>query len=152
MSSCTIGNSPYYKQILVTDNILPFLEGIFFEWGGQSPDEGFDCSGLIIWLYNQIDIKHFRLGYSIVSDVTADELFIYNTLNVGNIGSISSGDLIFFDTDKDGIIEHVAVFDCIDDCDNVWVWDATRSPDGIEINIVSHRYIKSFWSKNPFLS
>lgn len=134
------------KQVWL--NILPSLEGIPYKLGGQSPQSGFDCSGLIVYLYNQIGIKWFKYENSLVRDVSADALYNYNVSYI-DFEDLKPGDFIFFDTDIDGKIDHVSIFDRIDENGNIWVWDATTDPDGIIINAVSHRIIKNFWLKKP---
>jgi len=40
-----------------------------YVWGGQSPDEGFDCSGFVIWVLQQVGL--FPLG----QDMTANDMW-----------------------------------------------------------------------------
>ncbi len=131
--------------------ILPTLEGIPYKLGGRSPEEGFDCSGLIVYLYNQIGYKWFAYEDHLVDDVSADALYHYNS-SPTSWENLEHGDLIFFDTDKDGVIDHVVIFDKTDEQGNIWIWDATTNPDGIEINAVSHRILHSIWEKSPYFA
>ena len=66
-------------------------------------------------------------------------------------GKIETRGLDFFDTDKDSYIDHVVIFDQIDE-NGIWIWDATTDPDGIEINAVSHKILRSMWKKNPYFA
>ncbi|APT75300.1 MULTISPECIES: C40 family peptidase [unclassified Marinitoga] len=129
-------------------NILPHLKGTPYKLGGQSIKTGFDCSGLIIYLYNKIGVKWFKYKSSLVKDVSANNLYWYNVKKI-SFAQIEKGDLIFFDTDNDGKIDHVAIFDKLDKVGNIWVWDATTEPDGIKIYAVTNRIIKNFWQKRP---
>ncbi|MCD6449628.1 MAG: C40 family peptidase [Thermotogaceae bacterium] len=99
--------------------ILPELEGTPYKFGGQSPKEGFDCSGLIVYLYNQIGYRWFVYEDRLVDDVSADALFHYNS-SPTTWETLEHGNLIFFDTDKDDVIDHVVIFDKIDENDNIW--------------------------------
>jgi len=144
-----------WKQIEVTAKdkemwfqILPTLEGIKYKLGGQSPETGFDCSGLIVYLYSRIGVVWFRYHNKLVKDVSAEALYLYNSRPV-TFNELEQGDLIFFDTDNDSHIDHVAIFDCCDENGNVWVWDATDDPDGVKIFAVSRRILRYMWNKNP---
>ena len=73
------------RQVLVSDRHAQdalrwrlIKRGSPYVWGGQGPDV-FDCSGLIIWAYDQVvpDL-YLRYGNEIVRDVTQDNLWKYN--------------------------------------------------------------------------
>ncbi len=118
--------------------------------GGNSAETGFDCSGLIVFLYNEIGCKWFRNGAYLVNDVDADKIFRYNSEYIQDIKSLEKGDFIFFDADSNGVIEHVSIFFNFDNEKNVWVWDASDYPDGKKVNMVSYRKINNLFGKNPF--
>ncbi len=146
----------YFTQVLVTEDekakwfeILPKLEGLPYCWGCQSPEKGFDCSGLVVYLYNQIGVDYFAYQGRLVRDVSADALFKYNVI-LEDPNHAQRGDLIFYDKDGDGIIDHVAIFDKIDENGNVWVWDAIDTIDGKSLYKVSHRIFYNIWEKKPF--
>ncbi|MCD6238292.1 MAG: C40 family peptidase [Thermotogae bacterium] len=139
------------KEIVRWFEILPSLKGISYKWGGQSPEEGFDCSGLIVYLYNQIGIRWFAYEGRLVDDVNSEALYLYNS-SPTFWDSLKHGDLIFFDTNGDSVMDHVVIFDRIDENGNTWIWDATTDPDGIEINAVSHRILHDMWRKRPFFA
>lgn len=77
---------------------LQFL-GTPYVWGGSSPG-GFDCSGLMQYVYN-----HFGLN---IPRVTYDQ--IHAGRIVANIQSAQPGDLIFFDSDHNGTPSHVGMY------------------------------------------
>lgn len=82
----------------LVDYALQFL-GTPYVWGGSAPG-GFDCSGLMYYVY-----QHFGLDIPRVT---------YDQINAGRIvRSISSaqpGDLIFFDSDHNGTPSHVGMY------------------------------------------
>lgn len=73
--------------------------GIPYQWGGSSPDSGFDCSGLARAVYQlnglnlpRRSMDQFRMG----SPVDA--------------GDLAKGDLVFFATSGGGKVSHVGVY------------------------------------------
>ena len=66
---------------------LSFI-GVRYKWGGSSPDTGFDCSGLIRYVYSQVT------GQSLP----------YNAREMSGVGTtvdraeLQPGDLVFFNT------------------------------------------------------
>jgi peptidoglycan DL-endopeptidase CwlO len=68
--------------------------GVPYQWGGSSPDTGFDCSGLVMYVYAQLGVQlpHFAAGqYGYGSPVARDQL--------------QPGDLVFFDG-----LSHVGIY------------------------------------------
>lgn len=39
------------------------LTGVRYKWGGESPQTGFDCSGLTWWTYRQVGVTLPRISY-----------------------------------------------------------------------------------------
>ena len=67
---------------------LSFI-GVRYKWGGASPDTGFDCSGLIRYVYNQVTGQSLpgnakeisKVGESIErSELQPGDLVFFNTL------------------------------------------------------------------------
>jgi len=68
--------------------------GVPYKWGGASPETGFDCSGLVMWLWAQhgVALPHFAASqYAMGPKVDLDQLQI--------------GDLVFFHH-----LGHVAIY------------------------------------------
>jgi hypothetical protein len=84
------------KQILLTAR--SFL-GIPYKWGGVSAEDGFDCSGLTMTVYqlNGLDLpRTSRQQWQIGTPVPRREL--------------SKGDLVFFATAGGGRVSHVGIY------------------------------------------
>lgn len=70
---------------------------------------GVDCSGLVLWAYDwSFDPLKSRLN-NIVKAEGADEQYRYNTTPVTE-QQLQPGDLMFFDWNSDGFIDHVAMY------------------------------------------
>lgn len=73
--------------------------GLPYQWGGSSPEVGFDCSGLTQTVYHLVGLnlprtsrEQFRAGNSVNPD------------------QIRRGDLIFFRTSNSGRVSHVGIY------------------------------------------
>jgi len=87
----------YLRQRLVY-TAEQFL-GIPYKWGGESAEDGFDCSGLAMTVYqmNGLDLpRNSRQQYDLGRGVAKDEL--------------QPGDLVFFATNGDGRVTHVGIY------------------------------------------
>ena len=71
--------------------------GTPYLWGGESPDSGFDCSGLVQWAFKRAGID--------VPRVTTDQ---FNVGRVVERKHLVPGDLVFFRDDA-GVIHHVGI-------------------------------------------
>lgn len=74
------------------------LLGTPYRWGGNSPDSGFDCSGLVGYVFRTIGIDLPR-----VSRAMADE-----GTKVASRDALAEGDLVFFG--RRGHIDHVGIY------------------------------------------
>jgi len=77
----------------------------------------------------------------LVYDVTADNLYKFNTKALKDLKELKKGDLIFFDMNEDGIYDHVTIFDSFDKYGNIWIWDASEMSDGIHQNKVDRKIV-----------
>jgi len=80
-------------------NIAQSFIGMPYSWGGSSPDEGFDCSGLTAAVYQLIGLnlphsstKQYRLGTPVRK------------------GQILEGDLVFFAISRGRKVTHVGIY------------------------------------------
>jgi hypothetical protein len=73
--------------------------GLPYRWGGTSAESGFDCSGLVMAVYDLNGIKlprTSRAQYQIGKALSKDDL--------------SEGDLVFFDTAGRNRVSHVGIY------------------------------------------
>lgn len=76
------------------------LVGTPYHWGGNTPAGGFDCSGLVDYIY--------RTAASITLPRTSHEMSSMQGRKVRQMTQLASGDLVFFDIG--GRISHVGVY------------------------------------------
>ncbi len=73
--------------------------GAHYKWGGQSPNEGFDCSGLVVYAHKKAKI--------FVPRMTSDQ--IKNGRSI-QLADIQPGDLVFFKNPKKSRSLHVGLY------------------------------------------
>ncbi|MCM1990361.1 C40 family peptidase [Oceanirhabdus seepicola] len=113
------------KTVLRTDNAIIFTAiqflGTPYFWGGNTPETGFDTSGLVQYVYKQNGITLGRTTYQQIDQgihVSKDNL--------------KTGDLIFFGTSKDP--HHVGIY-----VGNNHFIHAPRTGDVVKISSLSSR-------------
>lgn len=77
------------------------LKGTPYTWGGGSPDSGFDCSGFLRYVYNE--------ATGIALPRTTRDLIKMPIEKVAR-KSLRPGDLIFFNADGRGRVNHVGMY------------------------------------------
>ncbi len=77
------------------------LVGTPYRWGGNTPDAGFDCSGLIGYVYRD------AAGISLPRSTR--EMIVMRAPNV-DINSLQSGDLVFFATSGGSQVSHAGIY------------------------------------------
>ena len=88
----------FYLRHEIVKTAETFL-GVPYLWGGTSAEEGFDCSGLAMTVYqlNGLDLpRHSAHQFEAGAPVGA--------------GGLQPGDLVFFHTRNDGKISHVGIY------------------------------------------
>ncbi|MCD7819952.1 MAG: C40 family peptidase [Lachnospiraceae bacterium] len=75
--------------------------GYSYVWGGASPSTGFDCSGLVQYVYG-------LYGYYLPHNAASQSG--YGTAVTADTSSLQAGDLIFYDSDGCGSICHVGIY------------------------------------------
>ena len=76
------------------------LVGTPYHWGGNTPEGGFDCSGLVDYIYRQ--------AADILLPHASREMARVDGRKVKHMVDLASGDLVFFDIGGD--ISHVGVY------------------------------------------
>lgn len=71
--------------------------GTSYRYGEESPERGFDCSGLIYWSYQQVGMETPRTSSSLRSGT-----------NRISRSELQAGDLVFYG--YDGQVSHVAMY------------------------------------------
>jgi cell wall-associated NlpC family hydrolase len=77
------------------------LVGTPYRWGGNTPSTGFDCSGLVDYVY--------RTSAGIDLPRTSHQMSRMDAPKITRISELDSGDLLFFRTEGRSI-SHVAIY------------------------------------------
>lgn len=98
-------SSPSPKAQVALKTVIARLKqqlGKPYVWGGQSPEEGFDCSGLVFYAWNHVlDRKLPR---------TANGMYQARHLHTVHSGKLRRGDLVFFNISRRPGADHVGVY------------------------------------------
>lgn len=96
-------NSAYAKQrqdkaasIIAT---AKQLLGVKYQWGGTTPQTGFDCSGFVSYVFAQNGITLPR--------ISRDQFTVGTPVA---FGSLQPGDLVFFSFAKNGVVDHDGIY------------------------------------------
>lgn len=92
------GTSPVAEDVLFS---ALGLVGTPYRYGGNTPDSGFDCSGLIGYVY--------RGAAGVALPRTTVEMSRMRSANVGR-DALQAGDLLFFATDGGRRVSHAAIY------------------------------------------
>tara|TARA_B110000305_G_scaffold131864_1_gene147264 strand:- start:161 stop:1144 length:984 start_codon:yes stop_codon:yes gene_type:complete len=77
--------------------------GIPYVWGGSTPEEGFDCSGFVRWVYKKSLNK-------LIPRTTLEHSREFKNIIKYNIDNSNKGDLIYFKTIPNREISHVGIY------------------------------------------
>ncbi len=75
------------------------LVGTPYVWGGNTPESGFDCSGLIVYVYR--DVAGIRLPRTTLE---------MSRLLAAAPQTLQAGDLVFFATGNAGRVSHAGIY------------------------------------------
>jgi cell wall-associated NlpC family hydrolase len=114
-------------------------------FGGQ-PGPGFDCSGLSWWALRADDGVHWEIspprpyGGWPLPQRTSSEMARMTNVKL-HYSDLRPGDLMFYDGDQDGTVDHVDVF-----VGNGWSLDSSSSVGGVTL-----MWVKSGWYRQHFV-
>lgn len=74
------------------------LLGTPYRWGGSSPDAGFDCSGLVGYVFRSIGVDLPRVSRAMANEGVA----------ITDRTALAEGDLVFFG--RRGRVDHVGIY------------------------------------------
>jgi hypothetical protein len=107
---------------------------------GYQPVGGFDCSGLTWWVmkaaaggWDNVPPREYK-GWSLPERSSADMASTGRTLNLKRV---RAGDLMFYDGNGDGIVDHVDVY-----IGRGWALDSSSSLGGVTIMNVAHGWYR----------
>lgn len=103
--------------------------GYRYVYGAESPSEGFDCSGLVYYVF-----RHF--GYNVSR--TASQQYRNNGYSVSK-SELRQGDLVFFSSDGYGVT-HVGIY-----IGNGHFVHASTSSTGVIISDLNSNYYQGVW-------
>lgn len=92
----------YQKARETAMNKLMGQLGKPYQWGGTSPQTGFDCSGLVWYAYK--DLVKFKIPR------TANEMYHLRDASPIKRDKLEKGDLVFFRINGRGTADHVGVY------------------------------------------
>ncbi|MCW2474141.1 MULTISPECIES: C40 family peptidase [unclassified Symbiopectobacterium] len=92
----------YQHAKMTAMNKLMSQIGKPYQWGGNSPYTGFDCSGLVYYAYKDV--------VKIPIPRTANEMYHLRDAAPINKGELEIGDLVFFRINGRGTADHVGVY------------------------------------------
>ncbi|MCY1404171.1 Murein DD-endopeptidase MepH precursor [compost metagenome] len=91
-------SSPVAEDVLIR---AIGLVGTPYRWGGNTPDSGFDCSGLIGYVY--------RDAAGITLPRSTREMIVMRAPDIGR-NALQSGDVVFFATNGGSQVSHAGIY------------------------------------------
>jgi cell wall-associated NlpC family hydrolase len=131
LQSATGGANPYEQGGYSTAGVqaLTIAEkyiGTPYHWGGDTPQTGFDCSGLVEYSYAQLGIH--------VPRVAADQFNVGE--HISNVNDLKPGDIVFF-KDSTGYVHHEGLY-----IGNHMFLHAPHTGDVVKISSLDEPYYK----------
>jgi cell wall-associated NlpC family hydrolase len=98
LNSAYSKNSHTYKANALITTAKKYL-GVPYQWGGESPSTGFDCSGFVQYVFARYGITLPRVSRA------------QSTIGTPiNFTDLQPGDLIFFSMESNRIVNHVGIY------------------------------------------
>ncbi len=127
-SGAVYGDATSFIRTDITQHAQELL-GTAYKWGGNRPGEGFDCSGLVVYLYQNAGLDLNR--------VSRDQAKQGNQIK---LSEARPGDLVFFKR-PGGAVFHVSVV-VLAAAGELWVIHSTSSRGVIRENVLASSYWK----------
>lgn len=131
LTATEASTTPKMSRAAAVDMLLTMawtMRDIPYRWGGHAPSTGFDCSGLVRYVYRHalgLDLPHrARLQYRMGEHVAR--------------GDLKPGDLVFFRTEGSHV-SHVGIY-----LDNGRFLDAPSSGEVVQVDNLDNPY----WSRH----
>lgn len=89
------------SEVKKIDDLLDFAQkhvGVKYRYGGNSPREGFDCSGFTCYVFNEFGMQLPRIS----ADMSREGRYVGKN-------ELQKGDLVFFATGRGRRINHVGI-------------------------------------------
>ncbi len=124
------GQTPSYGNGAKVVDFAYTLIGIPYQWGANGPNS-FDCSGFTKYVYEK------SAGISIPR-VSKSQAAYGSPVSMGNY---AQGDLVYFDTDGDGITNHVGIY--VGNSKFIHCSGTQTNPNKVKVDSLTG----SYWSK-----
>jgi cell wall-associated NlpC family hydrolase len=118
----TAGSATGVQALTIAEKYI----GTPYHWGGDTPQTGFDCSGLVEYSYAQLGIH--------VPRVAADQFNV--GVHISNMNDLKPGDIVFF-KDSTGYVHHEGLY-----IGNHMFLHAPHTGDVVKISSLDEPYYK----------
>jgi cell wall-associated NlpC family hydrolase len=79
------------------------MKGVRYSWSEESPEKGFDCSGLVYYCLRTCGVSTSRYSAAGFSQVSSWS-------HIDSISGLSRGDLVFFRNDTSSKVSHTGIY------------------------------------------
>ncbi len=84
-------------------SVATAMKGVRYSWSQESPDKGFDCSGLVYFCLRTCGVSTSRYSASGFSQVSRWAL-------ISSASDLQRGDLVFFKNDSSSNVSHTGIY------------------------------------------
>ena len=138
-----VASAPFEQFAPVADDVLLRAIGLVgtpYRYGGNTPDSGFDCSGLIGYVYR--DAAGINLPRSTREMINLDAPLVLRT-------ELEPGDIVFFNNRGRGRVSHAGIYIG----DDQFIHSSSSRSGGVRVDSLDDRYWRaSFMEANRVLA
>ncbi|EHQ92301.1 NlpC/P60 family protein [Desulfosporosinus youngiae] len=98
LNNAYLPKQPQAKVTNIISTAKKYL-GVRYQWGGSTPQTGFDCSGFVAYVFQQNGITLPR--------VSRDQYTVGTKVSFDNL---QPGDLVFFSFAGNGVVDHDGIY------------------------------------------